>query len=33
MFDMANVVSHAHADVMNGGGVKCSVTLETSTLR
>lgn len=31
MFDRANVVSHAHADVMDGDGVKCSVTSETNT--
>ena len=31
MFDRANVVSHAHANVVDGDGMKCTVTLETNT--
>lgn len=31
MFNKANVVSHAHSSVMDGDGVKSSVTLETNT--
>ena len=31
MFDRANVMSHAHASVVDGDGVKCTVTLETNT--
>ena len=33
MFDRANVVSHAHASVLNGDGVKCTATLETNTTK
>ena len=31
MFDRANVMSHAHASVVDGDGVKCTVTSETNT--
>ena len=31
MFDRANVVSHAHASVVDGDGVKCTITSETNT--
>ena len=32
MFDRANVVSHAHASVVDGDGVKCAVTLEANII-
>jgi len=31
MFDRVNVVSHAHASVVDGDGVKGTTTLETNT--
>ena len=31
MFDRANVVTHAHASVVDGDGVKCTATMETNT--
>ena len=31
MFDQANVVSHVHASVMDGDGMKCTATSETNT--
>ena len=31
MFDRANVVSHAHASVVDGDGVKCTTTTDTNT--
>jgi hypothetical protein len=31
IFDRTNVVSHAHASVVDGNGVKCTTTSDTNT--